>query len=314
MRNMAESMPIEAVQDNGDAGPHPLEEFYRRLGHLAISRHGTLWCDAGRFSLVTIPSNERVAATKRQIQQLLIDTGKWVALFCPTAGSGPIVSEYLLESRDYGLHSLQRQFRSHVRRHGAEFHCRELSWEEMANRAGVIHADLAVRWKQASPYGEAADRWDEVWASANATPGLFAYGCLHQEELAGYVVARQQRDNCHGILLHRNSRFDAKRSGNVLLYNFSAAALRRPGIRSIHMGRSWFPPKPSLDRFKRHAGYEERRTPMAVVIHPRLEPILCSRSIQSSLRLLSRLSRNRLDFEQDIHLFQAARRTEITSG
>lgn len=281
------------------------------MGHLAISRHGTLWCDAGRFSLVTHPSNQKVAATKRQIQQLLMDTGKWVALFCPTTGSGPIVSEYLLQSKAYGLQSLQRQFRSHVRRHGADVVCRELSWEELADRTGELHADLTVQWKQTSPRDGAQNHWAQTWATASTTPGLFAYGCLINDAVAGYVVAWHENDTCHGVLFHRNSRFDAQRIGNVLLYSFSAATIARPGINKINMGRSWFPPKSSLDSFKRHAGYEERETTLAVVLHPKLEPWLSSRSTQRCLRLISRISRGHLHLEDDLRLLEAARLTEI---
>ena len=294
-----------------DTREHPLEAFYRGMGHLAISRHETLWGDAGRFSLVSHPSNRKVAATKRQIQQLLVDSGKWIAIFCPTAGSGPTINEYILSSCDYGLQSLQRQFRNHVRRHGADALCRELTWEEMMHQTGDIHADLAVQWKQTSAHETGQDHWATAWAAARATPGLFAYGCFLKDDLAGYIIAWVEGDTCHGVLLHRNSRFDAQRIGNVLLYNFSAATLAKPGIRKINMGRSWFPVKPSLDSFKRHAGYEECKTTLAVVLHPKLEPFLRSRSTHYSLRLISQISRGRLSFDQDLPVLQAARHTEI---
>jgi hypothetical protein len=298
-------------QPRMDSREHVLEAFYRGMGHLAISRHETLWGDAGRFSLVSHPSNQKVAATKHQIQQLLVDTGKWIALFCPTGGSGPTINEYTLQSRDYGLQSLQRQFRNHVRRHGADARCRELTWEEMLHQTGDIHADLAVQWKQASAYEAGQDRWAAAWAAARETPGLFAYGCFLKHDLAGYIVAWIDGETCHGVLLHRNSHFDGQRIANVLLYNFSATTLAKPGIRKINMGRSWFPVKPSLDRFKRHAGYEEGKTTLAVVLHPKLEPFLRSRATHYSLGLISRISRGRLNFEQDLPLLRAARQTEI---
>ena len=97
--------------------PHPLQRFHRSLGTLAITRHDTLWCGAGRYSLITVPNNQRVDATKREIQQLLVDCGKLAAVFCPRTGSGPVVTEYWLHAKDYGLGRLQEQFRKHVRRH-----------------------------------------------------------------------------------------------------------------------------------------------------------------------------------------------------
>lgn len=281
------------------------------MGRLAISRHGTLWCDAGRFSLVTFPTNQRVAATKRQIQQVLVDTGRWIAVFCPVEGSGVRVGEHVLESADYGLASLQRQFRSHVRHHGPLFQCRELCWEEMSKRNNELQADPGLRANQASPAWHAPDARTDIWAAASVTPGLFAYGCLLNDELAGYIVAWQQDDCCHGMLFHRSRHFDAQRISNILLYNFSAAVLARPGIRRINMGRSWFPQKPGLDQFKRHAGYQEQSTDLAVVLHPKLELILQSRLTHRCLRIAARISGGRFSPENDLYLFQAARQTKI---
>jgi hypothetical protein len=290
---------------------HPLEPFYRRMGHAAISRHGTLWCNAGRFTMVTFPGNQQVAATKREIQQLLVDSGRLAAVFCPVAGTGPVVREYVLHSKDYGLGILQPQFRTHVRKHAKEFVSRELDWAEMADRAAAIHEDLAAQWKVPAPHLTDPRRWADTCATAAATPGMYAYGCLADDALAGYVVAWRDRDTCHGVLIHRNSRFDRQRVGNVLLQSFTAAAIAHADIATINLGRSWYPPKPSLDSFKRHAGYEERDTTLAVVLHPRVESLLRSSFTHRCLQLVGTLTGGRLNFVDDLRLFEAARLTDF---
>lgn len=298
---------------------HPLQLFHQQLGQLAISRHNTLWQAAGRFSIVTFPSNQRVAASKRDIQQLLLDCGRLAAVFCPRTGQGVRVAEYWLEAKDYGLQTLQRQFRRHVREHADRFVSRELSWQEMASGAPVIHADVAERRGQTTAAWTNPQRWADVCRVAGGTEGLTAHGCLIQDQLAGYVVAWRTQGVCHGVLINRSSRFDKLRSGNVLIYTFSREQISRADTAAINLGRSWYPANINLDRFKRHAGYAERDTTLAVVLHPRLEAILRATSLDRALKRLAAISGGRLGgrlgrrlgFASDLQLLQAARLTEL---
>lgn len=291
--------------------PHPLEALYLRLGHAATSRCGALWCNAGRFTMVTFPNNHRVSASRAAIQEMLVECGKLVAVFCPAAGSGPVINEYSLGLRECGLARLQHQFRTHVRKHGGHFVARELGWTEMAHLAVSVHEDLAKRWKGVTVNLTEPHKWKLACATAASTPGVRAFGCLVGGDLAGYVVSWQDRDTCHGVLIHRNSSFDAQRVGNVLLHSFSEACMARDDVARINLGRSWFPPKPGIDSFKRHAGYEETRAVLAVVLHPRLERVLRAPLTHRCLGLVETLTAGRASLRDDLHLLQAARATEI---
>lgn len=298
-------------QVRGDAPGHPVEPFFRGVGHFTVSRHDTLWYSAGRFSLVTFPNNHKVACSKRDVQKLLVDCDRLAAVFCPLSGSGPRVTEYWLRSKDYGLPRLQEQFRKHVRRHAAEFVTRDLSWDEMATTAVAIHANTATRRDDAMPALTDRRRWASVCETAARIPGLAAYGCLANDALAAYVLSWHDQDVCHGVMLNRNSEFDPQRAANVLLYSFSSDQIRRHGTSMINLGRSWYPPKPGLDSFKRHAGYEERETILAVVLHPRIERLLRARLTHRCLELVARLTGGRVNLENDLRLFEAARLTAI---
>jgi hypothetical protein len=291
--------------------PVSVEPFFRGLGHFTVSRHDALWYSAGRFSLITFPNNQKVACTKRDVQQLLVDCGRLVAVFCPLSGSGPRVTEYRLHAKDYGLPSLQEQFRRHVRKHAVEFITRSMSWDEMATAAEAIHADTAARRNDRMPGQTDRRRWARVCSEAAQIPGLAAYGCLMNDALAAYVVSWHDRDVCHGVMINRDSRFDRQRAANVLLYSFSRDLIRRGDTSMINLGRSWYPPKPSLNSFKRHAGYEERETVVAVVLHPRVERLLSFRLTHRCLEFVGRLTGGRVNLEADLQLFEAARLTDI---
>lgn len=295
----------------GESVTHPVEPFFRGLGHFAITRHDALWYTAGRFTLVTFPNNRKVACTKRDIQRLLVDCGKLVAVFCPLAGSGVRVVEHRLPAGGYGPGRLQEQFRRHVRKHAAAFVTRPLGWDEMAAAAGPIHADTAARRGNPLPALTDRARWQAVCSDAAGIPGLEAYGCLLEDRLAAYVVSWQERDTCHGVLINRDGTFDARRVANVLLHAFSVDRTGRPDVAEVNLGRGWYPPRPSLDSFKRHAGYDEREMTLAVVLHPRLEWLLASSLTHRFLKTVARLAGGRLDLESDLRLFEAARRTDI---
>jgi hypothetical protein len=278
-----------------------------------VSRHGALWYSAGRFSLVTFPNNRKVSCTKRDVQRLLVDCGRLAAIFCPESGSGPTVKEYWLHAKDYGPGRLQEQFRRHVRRHAAGFVTRDMRWDEMATAAHAIHVDTAARRREGMPALTDRRRWGSVCDAAARIPGLVAHGCLSGDTLAAYVVSWHDRDTCHGVMINRDSAFDRRRAANVLLYAFSHDRIARSDTASINLGRSWYPPKPSLDSFKRHAGYEEREAVVAVVLHPRVEPLLRSPLAHRCLDWVGRLTGGRVDFGNDLRLFEAARLTDIPS-
>lgn len=293
------------------ASAHPLEPFFRDSGQVAVSRLDTLWCSAGRFSLVTFPNNRRVSGTKRDVQQILVETGKLAAVFCPQSGSGPRVKEHRLRTADYGLPHLQAQFRKHVRRHAAAFVTRDLTWEEMTGAALAVHADTAARRKVAMPGLTDRRRWATVCQTAARVPGLVAYGCLANDALAAYIVSWRDGDRCHGVMINRNGAFDAQRPVNVLLYAFSREQLGRAETSEIDLGRGWYPPRPSLESFKRHAGYEERETALAVVLHPRVDRLLRAPLTHRCLEAVGHLTGGRFNLENDLRLFEAARDTDI---
>jgi hypothetical protein len=296
---------------SSDSPGHPLEPLLKGLGHDAFTRHDTLWCSAGRFSLITFPNNHRVACTKHDVQRLLVESGRLAAVFCPLAGTGPLVKEYRLTDAHYGLDHLQEQFRRHVRKHAGRFVTRAVAWEEMATAAAGIHADLAARRGIAMPALTDPRRWARVCDTAARIPGLTVDGCFTDGSLAAYVVVWQGPDALHGVLINRDTRFDRLRSANVLVYAFSLDRIGRAETSSINLGRGWYPPKPSLDSFKRHAGYEERETTVAVVLHPRLEKLVRGPWARRCSESLGRILGGRPGLASDLQLLDAARLTDI---
>ena len=83
--------------------------FYRALGHKVWSRHSVIWADAGRFSLMSIPCNQKLTLTKKEIQDLLRVSGRMIAVFPTAEKTGITVTDFWLRDKSYSLSFLQRQ-------------------------------------------------------------------------------------------------------------------------------------------------------------------------------------------------------------
>jgi hypothetical protein len=303
------TMPAET---SGGGAEHPLAPFFRSLGHGTWSRLGTLWIDAGRFSLVTIPCNVVVAATRADVAGLLRDTGRVVAVAAIADATGVESSHFWVRDRGYALASLQRQFRQQVVRHDHDRRVRTIPWDELRVRGLEVNRDTMERRGLRMHRCTTAAGWAESCAIAAGIPGLEATGCLVGDRLAAFLVSWTVAGSCYGLLMHRDGRFHATGAANAMVFEFTRSMLARPGVDAVTLGRGWFPPEPSIDRFKRHAGYVEEPLQLAVALHPRWEVLLRSPLVHAAVRCVDAVTTGRLRLADDLAVLRAAGRTRFS--
>ena len=291
---------------------HVLAEVFRGFGHQVWSRCGTLWIDAGRFSLVTIPCNEPVTACKAEIQQLLQDSGRLIAVFATPTQTGVPSSHFWVRDRAYSLASLQRQFRQHIKHYGHLCHVRTVPWEEIQQSGLKVNQDTMNRRGLNMSLCTTAEGWSKICANAALVPGLEATGCFLDDQLTGFLVSWTHNGVCNGLILHRDSQYQSLGAANILAYQFTHEMINRPDVQSVTMGRGWFPPEETIDRFKRHAGYVEEPLQLAVVLHPRWEKVLGSSFILRILKSLDGLSGRRFNISSDVQVLEAAAVTRLS--
>jgi hypothetical protein len=292
---------------------HPLAAFFQAMGHRTWSRQGTLWIDAGRFSLVTIPCNVVISACRADLSRLLRDSGRLVALAIVADGTGVVSSDFWMRDHAYSLASLQRQFRQQVVRQGHRCTVRMVPWDELILCGLRVNQDTMERRGLKMHRCTTASGWAEVCRAAAAIPGLEATGCFVDGTLASFLVSWMVNADCHGLMMHRDSRFRATGAANVMVYEFTRMMLARPGVSGVTLGRGWFPAEPTIDRFKRHAGYVEEPLQLAVTLHPRWDGLLRSPRTHSFVRAADALSGHRFRLEDDLEVLRAAAHTSFMS-
>lgn len=290
---------------------HILEPFFRGLGHQVVSRHGVLWIDVGRFTLITVPSSQRLSVSREEIQQLLSDTGRLVAVFACTGGVGVPCTDFWVRDTNYSLHSLQDKFRANVIRNEHRFDVRRLPWDELRQRGLSINRQTMERRGVSVHPSLTASGWSEICAQGERTAGLEATGCFLGDELTGFLISWISEGVCYVFLWHSERRFSAWKASNVLLYRFTAQMLSRPDVQSISMGRGFLPPHESLDRFKRHAGYVDETLELAVILHRRFEGILSAPWTRRILNAIDWSAGGRLGLSGDLQILEAAVATTL---
>ena len=295
----------------GAATEHPLAPFFRALGHRTWSRLGALWIDAGRFTLVTIPCNVVVTATRAEIVELLRDTGRIVAVFVHAGGTGVASSDFWVRDKSYSMASLQRQFRQHVNRHGHRCEVRIVSWAELRSCGLKVNQDTMDRRGLRMNRCTTPEGWADICLVAADIPRLEATGCFIDGTLTGFIVSWTVGGVCQGLLMHRDSQYQSMGAANSLVFGFTRLMLKRPENHDVTLGRGWFPAEESIDRFKRHAGYDEEPLQLAVLLNPRWAGVLGSPVTKTLLRCVDAITAHRSSLSSDLQVLDAASHTRF---
>ena len=92
---------------------------------------GVLWIEAGRLSVISVPSTATVNTTKQEMDLLLRKSRRGMAIFPTSCATGIKSGTFWVRDQAYGLHSLQRQFRQHVQRAAKDCSVRALDWDSL---------------------------------------------------------------------------------------------------------------------------------------------------------------------------------------
>lgn len=290
---------------------YPFAELFEAQGYRTHHAMGVPWIEAGRLSIISVPSTAPVNATKEETDRLLRKSRRLTAIFPISFATGIKSGTFWVRDREYGPHSLQRQFRQHVQRAAKDCSVRALDWDTLRSKGRNCHAmSLRRRGAAASPAASQAgwERFCEVGASIS---GLEPWGCFHGGDLLAYLIAYSGGGVCEAFNLHRSEAALSFRAVHLLFYEFTAAMIRRPEISAVTMGREWFPPRSSLSQFKKHAGYHTEEIRLAVVLHPAVRLVLGNVVTRRVLRFLRAVTRNYTSGFDSLEALEAAAATRL---
>jgi len=293
-----------------DETEHPLAPFYRAWGYRTWSRLGTLWIDAGRFSVISVPCSHRITATRGEVERFVRDTGRIAAQFPATADTGVQRNSYWVRDRDYGPASLQRQFRRHVAAHHDRCEVRPIEWSDLATRGFPILRDARAR--QRCPGPATPEAWEACCRVASEIPGLMAAACTVDGEPAAFLVAWISGRACSVLMYHRSARFDVFRPSHKLIAAFTRQAIVRPDVDAVTLGRDLVPAQGGVADFKRHAGFRPEPISVAAVLDPRWRTLLTHGCMRGLLRGLHDLTGHRINALDNVELLHVAAAARLT--
>ena len=299
-KSMQEAMSVQREER------HPFGMFLEGMGEKTWHGAGGVWAAGGMFSLYAEPTAAGVEVGRGEMERLLRASGRLVALAVVPRPTGREVATYWLRDREYGMHSLQRQFRQQVRRAAERCEVRRVTWEELGARSAAIHEGLARRGRDGMGLRDPARR-ERFWRAAAAVPGFEAWGVFSDGDLVAYLTVLCWRGCAYGMHMHWGGMHGEKRPTHLLYYETARAMMADPAVAAFTTGRQTVPACAELDRFKRHAGFIVEMKPLAVVMHPRWRlflRMLPVRWLAMGVRWIPMLSRGEViaaarDIEQD---------------
>jgi len=289
-----------------DSPAVPLGNFFRAVGHVVHERDGVCWVEVGRLSLMAVPATRALSVSTAAVEHMLCDTGRLAATFVSADARGVPAVAWWIRDPNYGLASVQRQFRQNLRRGRDAVAVRGMRWDEFRRLGFAVHCESVATRSGPAPPTVRPDGWSRL-CDLLATDSRFdATGCYVHGSLAGYIVSLTMDGHCEGLMADWDARFEAARPAHWLYHRFAAEMIRRPGVSGVTVGRQGIPSRPSLDAFKRHAGYSPEPIRVAAVLHPRWRVALEPAPVRGALRLASRLLGGRAGPLANVMLLDAA--------
>ena len=292
---------------------HPFAELFEAQGHRTYSAMGVLWIEAGRLSVISVPSTAPVNTTKEEMDRLLRKSRRVMAIFPTSCATGIKSGTFWVRDHAYGLHSLQRQFRQHVQRAAKDCAVRALDWDTLRSKGLNCYANSLQRCGAAASPAASQAGWDRFCEVGASISGLEPWGCFYGGELLAYLIAHSGGGVCEAFILHRSEAALTFRAVHLLFYEFTRAMIQRPGITAVTVGREWFPPHPSLSQLKKHAGYDTEEIQLAVVLNPAFRLVLGNVVTRKALRLLRAVTRNYSARFDSLEALEAAATTRLPS-
>lgn len=286
--------------------PSPIGRYFRAAGHAVHERDGVCWVEIGKLSVIAVPATQPIDVSPAAVDDVLRATGRLAATYVSAAGQGVPAAAWWVRDANYGLESVQRQFRQNLRRGQDHVTVRRLEGDELRRLGLAVHCETIAARQGPAPPTTRPDGWNRFCDVLADDERFDAVGCFVDGILAAYIVSLTTDGQCLGLVAYCAPRFEAARPAHWLYHRFAAEMIRRPGVRGVTVGRQLIPARPSLDSFKRHAGYVPEPIFVAAVLHPRWRVGLELAPVRGLLRRAGRVLGRRAGPLENVTLLDAA--------
>lgn len=277
------------TRSHSDVSPRrTLAETFLAAGESLIISEQVGWKPIGRFSLQSMPGAQRVEPSPHAVRGALIRSGRLLATYPSAASEGQSLACFVARRQGHGPARQQRQFRQKLRSGQRFCSVGPLCWKELEQEGlAVNRAALAARrsdhrsWCRPEP-------WSRFCRALARDPQMAVWGCRVQGRLAAFLLLWEQNRTAHGLALQWDPSLAWAHPTHCLYDGVLHGLFAEGRVEAVVTGRQTIPPRPDLDRFKRHAGFSAEPCSVRVVAHPLLAPWLRGRRQAAVLRRLTR--------------------------
>lgn len=251
------------------------------------------WRPIGRVALQSLTSVHRPAVTHDEVRTVLRRTCRLVALYPSDEPQAQPSLAFAARRQGHGPERQQRQFRQKLRDGLRVCAVNPLSWQDLELEGMAVNRAAVVARRSGHHSWCHPQHWRRYCRALAADPSMSAWGCRVEGRLAAFLLVWQEASTAHLLALQWTPALAWAHPTHCLYDGVLNGLFQHSVVEAVVAGRQTVPPRPGLDRFKRHAGFLAEPLGIQVVAHPLLSPWLKGDVTARALRRLMRLGSGR---------------------
>jgi hypothetical protein len=266
-----------------------LARFMEKRGFHVRERRGVLWHSVGYGMYISLPYNTTVEWTPSEAAEAVRAFGVSGIRYPSTQWPGLASGIYVCRQHDYGIATLHRNFRVHVRRGLPQVEVRPVTDEELLTQAPEMNRKAMQRQQRYDPEFCQLSRWRRFVRVVRECPCIEVIGAFVDGTLAAYNVNCIE-DGCIQILYRvTDLRFEDRYATKVLDFHVTSRLVTDPAVQAVSMGWASLIPHQGHHEYKMRLGYQFEPVSSVISLHPILESTIGSTPGRSALNWLSSL-------------------------
>jgi len=302
---------LRAVPANPRTPGAGLARFWELRGQKVFEENGVLWGQYKGPCYVSLPFHLQLDPDHGEVEAVMRRHRIFNARVPSVTLPGVPCGMYVCRPAGYGLNSVDRRKRSHVRQGLETYDIRAIDADQL--RAEGLPLNLQTMKRQCRYDAEFGDpaRWARLTDAISRCPEIEVMGACLNGRLSAYVLMCREDGWLH--LLYKMSRSeDLSENANAALdFTILSEAGRDPSIQAVGNWFAGFLSHPGLDRYKRQMGFAIVPNQLCGFYHPGVAPLLTSKLVAGTLRAASALRPNDTRWETMTMMTQSARINRI---
>lgn len=268
--------------------PHPMAEFFERIGQRTIRSESAWWCEVRSGVLLSFPYYRLLELSDAEIAGLFREHKlRSIRYPTPLTALGFESTVAVNANADYDLTALHQKARNQTRRGLENCVVEQIDFEDLIKHGLPLNQDTARRQGRDSEYGDPA-YWRRYCLAAKATPGFSAWAAWVGGELGAHLVVAEYEGWANWLAENSSAALLKQRPNNALVYETARHLFQNTETKRICYGVGSLEPVPELDRFKVRMGWTMQPIKQRLVFSTGVR-CLFGLAREPALKLLGRL-------------------------